>query len=189
MKFGIGISLIAAAGLSYWADQNGLKFPTVSWGFNFARSAKDLVFPFDWIKWIVQYTGEITAVLMALVGFWLIISKFTSGPPNPVTLRKIQRFKAIKRGYYSFLILLALGGLAALDQVLVGKEALAVKYEEDGEWQFPAFTVKLEKYRDFGVTDPTQEALEPDYREMKKEIADEPGRWVILPLRPYSPDH
>jgi ABC-type microcin C transport system permease subunit YejE len=51
-----------------------------------------------------------------------------------VTLRRIRRFREIKRGYYSLIILIALGGFAALDQVVVGKRALAVQYK--GKWVF-----------------------------------------------------
>ena len=50
---------------------------------------------------------------------------------------------------------------------MVGKNALAVKY--DGEWSFPAFTVKLEKNQEYGVDGDLAE-LEPDYRELKKEF-------------------
>tara|TARA_B110000881_G_scaffold158709_1_gene141665 strand:+ start:5596 stop:7176 length:1581 start_codon:yes stop_codon:yes gene_type:complete len=185
MKLGIGISLIVASVASVLADRADLKLPTISWGYNFSRSAGDLNLPFDFLEWLVSKAGFITAIILFLVGAWLVLSKLTSGPPNPVTVRKIQRFKAIKRGYYSFLILVGLAGLAALDQLIVGKEALAVKFE--GEWHFPAFTTKLEKNKDFGITDPAQADLEPNYRELKKIFADKADASVILPLRPYNP--
>lgn len=185
MKLVIGILLMVAAGLSYWADLAGLKLPTISWGYNFGRSAKNLDLPFDFLETWVEKAGHITAVIVALIGLWLILGKLLSGPPNPVTLRKIQRFKSIKRGYYSFLILLFLAGLAALDQLIVGKEALAVKHE--GKWTFPAFTQKLEKNSDFGINDPAKKDLVPNYRELKKEFSEKEGSMMILPLRPYDP--
>ncbi len=50
----------------------------------------------------------------------------------PLTLKQLRRFRAIRRGYVSFLILLALVGVASLDSLLVGKRALMVSYE--GKW-------------------------------------------------------
>lgn len=185
MKLGIGISLVVASVLSVVADNAGLKLPTISWGYNFSRSAGELNLPFDFLEYLVSNAGIITATILLLVGLFLIFSKLTSGPPNPVTLRKIQRFKAIKRGYYSYLILIGLAGLASLDQLIVGKEALAVKYK--GEWQFPAFTTKLEKNKDFGITDPARADLEPNYRDLKKDFAEKDDASVILPFRPYNP--
>lgn len=185
MKLFIGISLIVSAVLSVVADLNGFKLPSISWGYNFSESAGELNLPLDILTWLVKNAGEITAVILGLLGLWLVVSKLTSGPPNPVTLRKIQRFKAIKRGYYSFLILLGLAGLASLDQLIVGKEALAVKYED--KWHFPAFTKDLEKNKDFGMTDRQIADLEPDYRELKKDFKESGEGKVILALWPYNP--
>ena len=176
----MGISLMAAAVASVVAEHLGYRLPTIIWGYNLTRTAGEmnLVQP---LGWIIAYLGEITAVVLFLAGAWLLLSKLTSGPPNPVTLRKVARFRSIKRGYYSFLILLALAGFAALDQLVVGKEALAVKYDES--WTFPAFTTKLEKNKDFGLTGEDEKDLEPNYRELKEKE----GYTVILPLRPYDP--
>ncbi|MDB4438007.1 ABC transporter permease subunit [bacterium] len=180
MKLWIGITLMVAAAVSFLAEKLELMLPTISWGYNLSRTAGELAL-FQPLKFLVENAGHVTAVILFVFGIWLVISKLTGGPPNPVTVRKIQRFKAIKRGYYSFLILIGLAGFAALDQVVVGKEALAVKY--DGEWSFPAFTTKLEKNKDFGITDGGRADLEPNYRELKKD-----GSYtVILPLRPYAP--
>ncbi len=185
MKLFIGFFLIISAVLSVVADRYGFKLPTISWGYNFSESAGELNLPLDFLTWLVKRAGGITAVIMGLSGIWLIVTKLNSGPANPVTLRKIQRFKAIKRGYYSFLILLGLAGLAALDQLVVGKEALAVKYE--GAWHFPAFSKALEKNKDFGIGDEQVADLEPDYRELKKTLKETGKGKVILPLWPYAP--
>ncbi len=184
MKLFIGIFLILAALLSVLADQHGFKLPAISWGYNFTASAGELNFPVQFIASLIDHAGEITAGLMTILGLWLIYTKLSSGPANPVTQRKIQRFKEIKRGYYSFLILLGLAGLAALDQIIVGKEALAVKYEET--WHFPAFTKALEKNKDFGILDAQVADLEPNYRELKKQFKKSGKGKVILPLWPYG---
>lgn len=180
MKLLIGISLILVAVVSFVAEQLGLMLPTISWGYNLSRTAGELVL-FQPLKFLIENAGDVTATVLLLFGVWLVISKIKSGPPNPVTIRKIQRFKAIKRGYYSFLILIGLAGFAALDQVVVGKEALAVEYK--GSWTFPAFTTKLEKNKDFGIIEGGEADLEPDYRELKKKE----NYNVFLPLRPYAP--
>ncbi len=177
--------MMVAVALSVYAEAVGLKLPTISWGYNFSRSAGELNLPYEILQWLVEQAGVITAVIVFLAGLWLVISKLTSGPPNPVTVRKIQRFKSIKRGYYSFLILIGLAGLAALDQLIVGKEALAVKYED--QWYFPAFTTGLEKNATFGIIDNGKSDLEPDYRELKKSFSDSGKGTVILPLWPYNP--
>jgi len=177
--------MMVSAVLSFVVEKLGLRLPTISWGFNFSRSAGELNLPLDALQWLVEQAGVITAVIVFLAGLWLVISKLTSGPPNPVTVRKIQRFKSIKRGYYSFLILIGLAGLAALDQFIVGKEALAVKYQE--QWYFPAFSTSLEKNATFGITENGKSDLEPDYRELKKDFAESGRGTVILPLWPYNP--
>ena len=179
-KIPIGISLMVAAALSVVADHFGYRVPTISWGYNLTASAGELKL-FWPLNRLIENMGQLTAGVLFLVGLWLVVSKLTAGPPNPVTLRKVARFKSIKRGYYSFLILVFLAGFAALDQVVVGKEALAVKY--DGKWTFPAFTKVLEKNADFGITDKKLAPLEPNYRDLKEKE----GFTVILPLRPYHP--
>ena len=57
---------------------------------------------------------------------------------NPQTLKKLRRFREIKRGYYSFLILAGLLLLLAFGELLVNSRAIVVKYE--GEWFFPTYT-------------------------------------------------
>lgn len=45
---------------------------------------------------------------------------------NPVTLKKLKRFKSIKRGYYSFVIFSVLVVISLLAELLVNSRALAV---------------------------------------------------------------
>lgn len=174
------LGLLAAVGELLQID-----FPTARWFFNTSRDASMLglrfgTFHFLWFGWLCS-------VLMMGGGMWLLLSSFMGGPPNPVTLRRIKRFKEIKRGYYSYLILLGLVALAALDQVVVGNEALAVRYE--GKWSFPAFSPKVFKGADFGIKGELADAP-VDYRILKKKLREEKevGKMrVILPLIPYAP--
>ena len=68
---------------------------------------------FPWFGWLLT-------VLAFLFGLWMLVKFSRKGALTPITLRKIERFKSIKRGYYSFLILIGLAGMAALDHALVG---------------------------------------------------------------------
>jgi microcin C transport system permease protein len=56
---------------------------------------------------------------------------------NPLTLRKLKRFREIRRGYYSFLILIGLLVLSAASELIINDRALAVHYQ--GQWSFPTY--------------------------------------------------
>jgi microcin C transport system permease protein len=176
-----GFLLLLIGVLAIVGETCGISFPTARWFFDTSRQVPWLhgsgPSAFPWFGW----SG---AGLLCLAGMTMVVRSWTSGPPNPVTLRKIQRFRAIKRGYYSLLILFALMGIAALDQVIVGKRALAV--EQDGKWRFPAFLPTEFKNKDFGMMGEREEAA-ADYRELKRLFkASGKGR-VIMPLVAYDP--
>jgi microcin C transport system permease protein len=100
---------------------------------------------------------------------------------NPQTLKKLRRFRAIKRGYYSFIALAALLVVLAFGELLVNSRALVVSYQ--GELFFPTYTA-FHPGTDFGL----DYTYEVNYRELqaKFEEAGE-GNWVIMPLVPYNP--
>jgi microcin C transport system permease protein len=99
---------------------------------------------------------------------------------NPETIKKIRRFRQIKRGYYSFLLLMFLVGLFAIGELLVNNRALIVKYE--GSLYFPTYTA-FHPGTDFGLP----YSYETNYRELKERFAAQGGdNWVLLPLVPYS---
>jgi microcin C transport system permease protein len=103
---------------------------------------------------------------------------------NPLTVRKLRRFRELKRGYYSFWLLLGLTVLSLGAELLVNDKALAVRYE--GQWSFPTYAdVKLGA--EFGLEGPA--ARSPvDYRELKARFeAEGRGNRVIMPLVPFSP--
>lgn len=99
---------------------------------------------------------------------------------SPLTLKQLARFKAIRRGYLSFLFLLVLVGIAALDGLLVGKRALIVRYE--GQYYFP-FVTDVRPATTFGLKDES----ETDYRELQQQFRDsKSANWVLMPLVPYD---
>ncbi len=100
---------------------------------------------------------------------------------NPQTLKKLRRFRQIKRGYYSFLILCLMAGLFLIGELLINNRALIVSYE--GKLYFPTYTA-FHPGTDFGLP----YSYETNYRELKERFAsDGAGNWVLLPLVPYSP--
>ena len=173
--FSLSLGLLAVAGQCM-----GLAFPTARWFFDVSREVPFLKFGPNGFLWF----GWLASAVLILGGLFIIVRTFTSGPANPITTRRIRRFQEIRRGYYSLLILLALGGIAALDQVVVGKRALAVNY--NGKWTFPAFLPGDLKNKDFGM-DGTNAEAPADYRKLKRAWYGDKSRHVIMPLIPYGP--
>ncbi|MDY7036512.1 MAG: ABC transporter permease, partial [Thermodesulfobacteriota bacterium] len=99
---------------------------------------------------------------------------------NPLTLKKIRRFKSIKRGYYSFIIISAMIIISLCAELLVSKRALIVYYE--GNYYFPTYT-GLISGKKFGLN----YNYETHYRDLQKYFRQEgKGNWVIMPIVPYD---
>jgi microcin C transport system permease protein len=180
-----GWLLIVGAVLGALGELLGLEFPTVRFPFAISRDLGWLHFSgegntvgFLWFGWL--YT------LIAFgVGLVLVI-RFAKGVRfTPLMERRIERFKSIKRGYWSLWIIGLLAALAAFDHILVGNEALVVKYQ--GEWSFPAFTRDIEPAEKYGVEGDAARAP-ADYRELSREFEKaDGGDFVMMPLIPYAP--
>ncbi|MFM5146489.1 ABC transporter permease [Aeromonas rivipollensis] len=100
---------------------------------------------------------------------------------NPVTLKKLKRFKSIKRGYYSFVIFSALVVISLLAELLVNSRALAVSYQ--GELYFPTYGDVIPGQQ-FGL----DYEYETNYRQLQARFAEAgKGDWVLLPLVPWNP--
>jgi microcin C transport system permease protein len=100
---------------------------------------------------------------------------------NPQTLKKLRRFREIKRGYYSFLILAGLLLVLAFGELLVSSRALIVSY--DGELFFPTYT-GFHPGTDFGL----DYSYEVNYRDLQEKFNSQGGEdWVLMPLVPYNP--
>ncbi len=100
---------------------------------------------------------------------------------NPQTLRKLRRFRDIRRGYWSFLVLAALLIVSLLGELLVHNRALIVYYQ--GTWHFPTYTA-FHPGTDFGL----DYGYETNYRELQERFeAEGEGNWVLMPPVPYSP--
>ena len=170
----IGLLLILVAVLAAVGYECGLALPSLRWFYSFESA--DSGFP-DLARWI----GHSLTGLVTLCGLLLM---FLGGNFrwNPLTLRKLGRFRAITRGYRSFLILMFMVVVSLLDQALVGKQALAVRYE--GRWFFPAFVRERIDAATFGGTS----QADPDYRQLQQKFAKDGGaNRVWMPLVPFDP--
>lgn len=100
---------------------------------------------------------------------------------NPLTAKKLKRFRSIKRGYYSFLLLSALIVISLFGELLVNNRAVLVRY--DGHWFFPTYTA-VKPGTAFGL----DYSYETDYRELRDKFrAEEDGHnWVLMPPFEYS---
>jgi microcin C transport system permease protein len=99
---------------------------------------------------------------------------------NPLTLKKIRRFKSIKRGYYSFILFCLLMAVALGAELLVNNRALIVHYE--GRYYFPTYGALIP-----GNTFNLEYDYETDYRQLAGQFAEEKsGNWVLLPPVPYN---
>jgi microcin C transport system permease protein len=100
---------------------------------------------------------------------------------NPLTVRKLKRFRQIRRGYWSFLVLATLGFLALAGELLVNSRALVVRHE--GQWYFPTYGAVIPGTT-FGLT----YSYETDYRDLQRRFREaDSGNFVLMPPVPYNP--
>jgi ABC-type microcin C transport system permease subunit YejE len=121
---------------------------------------------------------------------------------SPIFKRRWNKFKNIKRGYYSFIFVIIIFGLSFFSEFLINSKAIFVKYQ--GKIHFTLFS--FESARSFGL----KGYGIPNYRQMKqiyqvrnqerkdrlaKGTATEDDKkyqewgddWVLLPVYPYGP--
>ena len=101
-------------------------------------------------------------------------------PPVSIFRKRLRKFRNLKRGYYSFLILAVAYGISFLLPLLINNKALLVRYE--GRFYFPL--LRYYPASEFG-----QDAFgEPNYRELARRFREQGGgNWAVLPPDPYSP--
>ena len=90
------------------------------------------------------------------------------------------KFKTLKRGYYSLVVLTALYGISFFLPLLINNRALVVHYE--GEYYFPSISGYIPG-KTFGQDVPG----EARYRILKAKFKDGQDNWVLMPPYPYSP--
>ena len=155
----MGLGVLAA--VFHLAD---IRFPSLKWFFSWKEMA-----------------GWSMCALMILAGAsmaWFAPGNYRF---SPETERQIQRFRSIRRGYFSLVLLGLLVLFAMMDNLLVGNRALVVKYE--GKVYFPVFRDAYSAATFGGEGDG-----EANYRELKKRFSGEDkGNWVLMPPVPWAP--
>ncbi len=187
----IALFFILAALLGSLGELCDWLLPTLSWPFTVSRELPFLSLPADTAPWLASegrfhWFGWLCMAVLALVGVYLLLRRGDSLRLPPAFTKRWQRFRSLRRGYISLLILLLLLVMAASDQCLVGKRALVVE-SADGQWYFPAFSRSVLPGSTFGLKG--NEALaEADYRKLKENVGKKGfPRLVILPPIPYDP--
>lgn len=94
--------------------------------------------------------------------------------------RRIRKFRRLKRGYYSFLLVVTGYAASFLLPFLMSGTPLVVKY--DGKYFFPI--LHFYSVTEFGV----EGFGEPDYRALKQQFEADGRGWVLMPLYPYGPN-
>ena len=101
---------------------------------------------------------------------------------NPLTVRKLKRFRSIKRGYWSFLLLMGLIVVSLLGELFVNNRPLFVSHE--GKWYFPTYGANLP-----GTTFGFDYTYETNYRDLRERFrAEDKGNWMLMPPVPFDPN-
>ncbi|MDF1837453.1 MAG: ABC transporter permease subunit [Planctomycetota bacterium] len=99
-----------------------------------------------------------------------------------VLRRRWRKFRTLKRGWYSLIILIVMYCLSLLSPFLINNRALVVKYE--GEYYFPAFSGHHE-----AMTFGQSSIGEANYRELDTQFEDaDSDNFVLMPLYPFNPN-
>ncbi len=98
---------------------------------------------------------------------------------DPLTRKRIDRFKQIKRGYWSWRALLVLVILSLFSELFINSRAIVVSYE--GKLYFPTYGAVIP-----GTTFGLDYQYETNYRELSKTLKANGKGWVLMPLVPYS---
>jgi microcin C transport system permease protein len=95
--------------------------------------------------------------------------------------KRVRRFRRLRRGYYSFDVILIAYAVSFLLPFIMSGTPLVVRY--NGGYYFPMF--RFYSLTDFGV----EGFGEPDYRTLQEQF-DTAGRgdWVVMPPYPYGPN-
>ena len=103
-----------------------------------------------------------------------------------INQKRWKKFKSIKRGYYSFILIIGLYILSFLLPLLINSKALIVQYE--GDYYFPAFrdvTPGMTAYYDGNIFN-LEAPGAANFRQLQKKW-DGSDNWLIMPIYPYNP--
>ncbi|MCY4443483.1 MAG: ABC transporter permease subunit [Proteobacteria bacterium] len=93
--------------------------------------------------------------------------------------KKLKKFRSIRRGYYSLIILTSLFVLSLGLELFMNRRAVLVKYE--GNYYFPTYGDVIP-----GTTFGLESEFETNYHELKELFKDHPENYVLMPIVPYD---
>lgn len=100
---------------------------------------------------------------------------------NPVTRKKMRRFRSIKRGFWSLVILVIMIFISFFAEVFINSKALMVYC--NGRLYFPTYT-RMIPGAEFGLG----YGYETNYRDLKAKFQEQgSSNFVLLPPVPYNP--
>ena len=185
------VLMIVASLLSAMGELRGWLLPTLSWPFTVSRELSFLSVPAEVCPTLaadgqVHWFGWAIVGLLFIAGVTVLLRRQPSFRLSPQAQRAWHRFRSHRRAYYSLLILGGIILLAAADQIVVGKRALAVQTEQ-GEWYFPAFRRSIIPGAVFGLSGNAAHA-EADYRALHAALGSPGGpQFVLMPPIPWAP--
>jgi microcin C transport system permease protein len=100
---------------------------------------------------------------------------------SPLTIKTLLRFRSIRRGYWSAVLIVVLVVLSIFAELFINSRALLVIHE--GEWYFPTYGAIIPG-EVFGLG----YQYETNYRNLKQKYSDAgSNNRVFMPLVPYDP--
>lgn len=104
---------------------------------------------------------------------------------DPSTRKKFKRFRHLRRGHLSFLVIGVLWFASLFSELFINDRPLVLFYE--GQLSFPTYG-RVALGSEFGVTG--SERFEPvRYRDLDKRFEREKsGNWAIMPIVPFNPN-
>lgn len=107
----------------------------------------------------------------------------SSERPVSILRKRLRKFKTLKRGYYSFLALLALYLISFAFPILINNKPMVVRY--NGEFYFPVLA-----FHDGATFGQKGVQSEADYSKLRSEF-EKPGNpnWMVMPLYQWDPYH
>ena len=102
---------------------------------------------------------------------------------NPITQKRLLRFKQMKRAYYSFWLLLIIYGISLFSECICYNVPLYVHY--NGQSFFP-----LIWYYPDDVFTGSGKKTRPDYKRIQQSesFRKNPDNWMLFPIHPFGPN-
>ena len=101
-------------------------------------------------------------------------------PLSPLGRKRLRRFRSIRRGWWSLVLLVVLFAASLVAELWVGGRALLVRHE--GRTRIPVYGAMIPG-TDFGL----DYAYETNYRDLRDKFAAGGSGTVVLPLIPWAP--